>query len=405
MTFRVVENRAMMRFLWAAIVLGAAFGMDGCGPTPEDTRTDEVLERAAFLFGHFAEAQKKQDAQMLTVVRGDLRRLNGDALPVLVRCLASKDQEAQGYAAFVLGFSSDRAAIAPLAEATHHPDETVRGNAIAALGQLGFPDTPVEPFQRLIRDPIPRIRQATLFGLAALAGPKSDFGMLDAVHECFHDIDMHVRSEALLVVRKMRRKESVAPILASVLKDPEPMVRASAALALGAIGREAKESTPFLIEMLKDESHRVVEAAWTALNRIHDKDFDRSYATWRDWYEDEQRIHYTCLEHKEVSEPSPGVCPKCKARLERVTRDPARKAPPSEPAVPPATGLYHCPDHPEIVTTTPAKCGRPGCGKDFVQKKPEPVNYVCPEHPEITTLTPAKCGKPGCGRDLVPQKK
>jgi HEAT repeat protein len=86
------------------------------------------------------------------------------------------------------------------------------------------------------------------------------------------------------------------------------MVRASAALALGAIGREAKESTPFLIELLKDEYHRVVEGAWIALNKIHEKDFDRSYATWRDWYEDEQRVHYTCLEHKEVSEPSPGVC-------------------------------------------------------------------------------------------------
>jgi hypothetical protein len=395
----------MNRLLCAAVVLAAAFGMEGCGTPSEDSRTEEVLERAAFLFGHYAEAQKKQDAQMLSVVRGDLRRLNLESFGVLVRCLASKDQEAQGYAAFVLGFSNEKLAIAPLAEATRHPDETVRGNAIAALGQLGFPDTPVEPFQRLIKDPIARIRQATLFGLTGLAGPKNDAGMLDAVHGCFGDIDMHVRAEALLVARKMKRKDSVAPILASVLKDPEPMVRASAALALGAIGREAKESTPFLIELLKDEYHRVVEASWVALNKIHDKDFDRSYATWRDWYEDEQRVHYTCLEHKEVSEPSPGVCPKCKAKLERVTKDPARKAPTAEPAVPPATGYYYCPEHTEIVTTTPAKCGRPGCGKDFVQKKPEPVNYACPEHPEITTLTPAKCGKPGCGRDLIPQKK
>ena len=396
----------MKRLLSAAVVLAAAFGMNGCGSTSEDDRAEEVLERAAFLFGHYSEAQKKQDAQMLGVVRGDLRRLNSEAFPVLVKVLSSNDQEGQGYAAFVLGFSGDKAAVAPLAQATHHPDETVRSNAIASLGQLGFPDTSSEPFQRLIKDPIAHIRQATLFGLTGLVTAKNDLGMLDAVHECFHDVDMHVRAEALLVVRKMRRKDSVSPILAGVLKDPEPMVRASAALALGAIGREAKESTPFLIELLKDEYHRVVEGAWAALNKIHDKDFDRSYATWRDWYEDEQRVHYTCLEHKEVSEPSPGVCPKCKAKLERMTKDSARKpAPPSEPAVPPSTGLYNCPEHTEVVTTTPAKCGRPGCGKDFVQKKPEPVSYTCPEHPEITTLTPAKCGKPGCGKDLIPQKK
>src|SRR6185503_16321229 len=182
MTVGIVKSRTMMRFLSAALVLAAAFGMEACGPRSEDSRTEEVLERAAFLFGHFAEAQKKQDTQMLSVVRGDLRRLNGEAFPVLVRCLASKDQEAQGYAAFVLGFSNDKAAVAPLAEATQHPDETVRGNAIAALGQLGFPDTPAEPFQRLIKDPIAHIRQATLFGLAGIAGPKNDFGMLDAVH-------------------------------------------------------------------------------------------------------------------------------------------------------------------------------------------------------------------------------
>ena len=396
----------MKRLVTAAIVLTVAFGMEGCGTTSEDERSEEVLERAAFLFKHFAEAQKKQDAQMLGVVRGDLRRLNGEALPILLKILSSKDQEGQGYAAFVLGFSNDKAAAAPLAQATHHPDETVRGNAIASLGQLGFPDTPAEPFQRLIKDPIAHIRQATLFGLTGIVGPKNDLGLLDAVHECFQDVDMHVRAESLLVVRRMRRKDSVSPILAGPLKDPEPMVRASAALALGAIGREAKESTPFLIELLKDEYHRVVEGAWTALNKIHEKDFDRSYATWRDWYEDEQRVHYTCLEHKEVSEPSPGVCPKCKAKLERVTKDAARKPlAPAEPVVPASTGLYYCPEHTDVVTTTPAKCGRPGCGKDFVQKKPEPVSYVCPEHPEITTLSPSKCGKPGCGKDLIPQKK
>jgi len=404
MTSDVVENRAMNRLLFVAVVLIAAFGMEACGPTAEDGRTEEVLERASFLFGHYAEAQKKQDTQMLGVVRSDLRKLNGEALPILVKVLASKDQEAQGYAAFALGFSNDRAAMAPLAEATHHPDETVRGNAIAALGQLGFPDTPLEPFQMLIKDPIPHIRQATLFGLAGMSSPKNDFGMLDAVHECFRDVDMHVRAEALLVVRKVRRKESVAPILAGVLKDPEPMVRASAALALGAIGREAKESTPFLIEMLKDEVHRVVEAAWVALNKIHDKDFDRSYATWRDWYEDEQKVHYTCLDHREVSEPSPGVCPKCKAKLERMTRDTARKTPAPEPGVVSSSGLYVCPEHAEIVTTSPSKCGKPGCGKDLVPKKPDPVVYSCPEHPEITTLGPSKCGKPGCGKDLIPKK-
>jgi hypothetical protein len=145
-----------------------------------------------------------------------------------------------------------------------------------------------------------------------------------------------------------------------------------------------------------------VEATWAALNRIHEKDFDRSYATWRDWYEDEQKVHYTCLEHKEVSELNPGLCPKCRNRLERINREGLRKLEPPPAIVPP--GLYVCPDHPEILTTTPTKCGKPGCGKDLVLKKPDPVIYTCPDHPEILTTTPTKCGKPGCAKDLVPKK-
>jgi hypothetical protein len=391
----------MMRLLRAALVLCAPLILWNCASSPEDTRSEQVLDRAAFLFRHYSEAQKKQDAQMLTVLRGDLRKLTVEAGDVLIRVLAEKNQEAQGYAAFALGFSSNRAAIAPLVQASDSPEESVRGNAIAALGQLGFPDAPLEPFRKLMKDPLPEIRQAALFGLSWMVDPKNDLGMLGDVHACLNDPDVHVRAEALIVLRKTRRKESVTPILAGPVKDTEPMVRASAAIALGAMGRDAQEATPFLVEMLKDEHHRVVEGAWAALNKIHDKDLDRSYSTWRDWYEDEQKVHYTCLEHREISEIAPGVCPKCGKRLERMSREGTRK-----PEAPPvaATGLYTCPEHKEILTTTPSKCGVPGCGKELVPKKPDPVIYVCPEHQQIMTTTPSKCGVPGCGKDLLPKK-
>jgi HEAT repeat protein len=391
----------MKRLLIAALLTGTPGAFGGCAGSSPDDRSDEVLERAAFLFGHHAEAQKKQDTRMLGVVRSDLRRLSLDALEVLIRCLSSKDLESQGYAAFALGFSGSRAAIAPLTVAAGHADETVRSLAIVALGQLGFADAPLEPFRALLKDPSPGVRQAVLFGLTFMVGPQSDVAVLDLVHPCFTDEDPRVRCEALILVRKMKRKESVAPILADPLKDPEPEVRAAAAHALAAIGREAKDATPFLVELLKDEQHRVVEGAWAALNKIHDKDLDRSYSTWRDWYEDEQRVHYTCLDHKEVSELSPGICPKCRNKLERISRDVVRKV---EPPVTSPSGLFVCPDHPEVLTTTASKCGKPGCGKDLVARKADPVIYMCPDHPEIVTTSPSKCGKPGCGKDLLPRK-
>jgi hypothetical protein len=214
---------------------------------------------------------------MLGVVRGDLRRLNGDSLPLLVKCLASKDQEAQGYAAFALGFSNDRAAMAPLADATRHPDETVRGNAIAALGQLGFPDTPVEPFQRLIKDPVAHIRQATLFG--SLAGPKNDFGMLDSVHEASTTTTARPRRGAGRPQDEC--KDSVAPILAasSRIRADGPRERGGGP---GSDRPRSEESTP-PIELPADEYHRASKA-----RRAEQDPFiaiTAPSATWRDWYE------------------------------------------------------------------------------------------------------------------------
>jgi HEAT repeat protein len=390
----------MRRFGPVAILAGVGLSLWGCAATVEDERLDEVMNRAAFLFSHYGEAQKHHDAQMLTVVRGDLRRLNVESFEVLIRAITLGNQEDRGYAAFVLGFSAQHGAVGPLTTATTHPDETVRGNAIAALGELGFPDAPMEPFQRLLKDSYPEVRQATLFGLTRLVTPQNDLGMFTPIHESLADPDPQVRTEALLTVRKMKRKDSVPFILAGPIQDPDPLVRTGAAQALGAIGREASEATPFLIELLKDESHKVVEGAWWALNKIHDKDFDRSYSTWRDWFEDEQKIRYSCPEHKDVISRYPGLCPKCQNRLERVPREAMRKV---EQLAAPAPGLYVCPDHPEVVTTLPAKCGKPGCGKDLVPKKPDPVLYICPDHPDIITTTPSKCGKPGCGKDLVPK--
>jgi len=390
-----------MRLLALGFGLLSALGLGACGGSPFDDRGGEVLERAAYLFQNYGAATAKQDQHALGVLRGDLRRLNTEAFDRLLAALASKDLEVQGYAAFVLGFSANRAAMAPLAAATGHADETLRGIAIAALGQLGFPDTPMEPFHRLVVDPVAEVRHATLFGLSFLVAEKDDRGMMAEIHAALADPEPNVRNEALIVIGKMRLKESVAAILEKSIKDPVPRVRAGAALALSGIGTEAKEATPFLVELLKDEVHRVVECAWTALNKIHQKDFDRSYATWRDWYEDEQKIHYTCLEHKEVSELKPGLCPKCRKQLERQSKEGLRRI---EPAPASISGLFVCPDHAEIVTTTAAKCGKPGCGKDLVPRKPDPMIYACPDHPEILTTTPAKCGKPGCGKDLLPKK-
>ncbi|HZE96849.1 MAG TPA: HEAT repeat domain-containing protein [Planctomycetota bacterium] len=392
----------MIRTGLALLLLLGPVGLWSCASSSDEPDDSEILLQSRILFRNFSGAYANQDTQAIGAIKNDFRRLNAQAGGVLIATLqSSKQEDDQGYAAFALGFSDSRQAVGPLASATNHRNETVRGNAIVALGYLAFPDLPTEPFIRLMKDPLPQIRQAALFGLAFMPFDKDSRGLLPDVQARLEDPEWAVRNEALIVLRKMKRPEATNSILDGPLHDKEPLVRASAALALGALGREAREASPFLIEMLKDEDHRVVDAVWTALNRIHDKDFDRSYATWRDWYEDEQKIHYSCPEHKEISETAPGKCPKCGRKLERMNRDVFRRVEPS-PASP--SGLFTCTEHPDILTTTPARCGVPGCGRDLVPKRPDPVIYACPDHPMNVTTTPAKCGVPGCGKDLLPRK-
>jgi hypothetical protein len=388
-----------MNRLVLPMILLAPLGLWSCSGTVEEEQESDALLHARILFKNFSGAYANYDFQSAGAIRNDFRRLNAEQGGYLLQALNSKNEADQGYAAFALGFSESRAVVGPLTLATLHPNETVRGNAIVALGNLGFTDVPDEPFLRLLKDPLPAIRQASLFGLSLLPLDKDPRQFQAPVQGCLNDYDWSVRNEALIVLRRMKRADSVQVILDGPITDREAQVRASAALAIGAVGREARDATPFLIELLKDEDHRVVDAAWTALNRIHDRDFDRSYSTWRDFYEDEAKVHYTCPEHREISELVQGKCPRCGKKLERVTRDVLRKF---DPVPATFTGVYICPDHPGTMTTTPAKCGVPGCGKDLVPKKPDPIFYSCPDHPDNVTVGPAKCGKPGCGKDLLP---
>jgi hypothetical protein len=418
-----------MKPIAGAFLFLAAF--TGCRGAPEERVRAAVFDRIMFLHVQYNNALSDQNAFRIRVVASDLQQLLAEHFERVTGGLASQDAERQAYAAFALGFSQNRAAVAPLVEATSHPDAVVRGNAVAALGMLGFADISLDLFLKLLDDADPRVREATLFGLRGVVNDKTrNDALVDKVHEKLSDTVSEVRNEALILLRKIRRPASVAAIVQGPIRDLEPLVRSNAAATLGAIGRDARTANPQLIEMLKDEVHKVVESAWVALNWINEKDLDRSYATWRDWYEDDLKHEYRCEEHKDAArfvcrdhraapakapgacaecrkplerEEGPGECPECGKKLERVPRAPQRKTA-DTPAAPAAATSYACPAHPEIVTATPAKCGKPGCGKDLAPNKPAPVLYACPDHAEVVTAGPSRCGKPGCGKDLVPRK-
>ncbi len=382
----------MMRTCAALLLLLPA----ACAGAPdEEERNLQLFDALAKLMIEYSDAHVRGDPVPIEAHTVRLQRLVKPEFPRVLEGLSSGDPGRQAEAAFGLGFSQNRAAVQPLVDATASPNPVVRHNAVAALGMLGFADIPNDPFRKLLEDADPGVREAALFGLRQLVDERSDRGLLEPLHARLADPVKNVRNEALILLRKLKKKESVDPVVKHCLRDREPLIRMNAAVTLGALDAAAAPATPHLVEMLRDEETKVVDAAYKALNRIHSKDLDRSYGTWRDWYEEELRHHYLCLDHKDVVSSSPGDCPTCGKKLERVQKDTLKRTDP-------VPTFFVCPDHPEIQTSTPSSCGKPGCGKPLVASKPPPAVYRCPEHAEVLTTSPAVCGKPGCGKPLVP---
>ena len=84
----------------------------------------------------------------------------------------------------------------------------------------------------------------------------------------------------------------------------------------------------------------------------------------------EDQTEYTCPMHPEVTQATPGTCPKCGMALE-----------PTEIVLPASQTQYTCPMHPEIVRSEPGNC--PICGMAL-----EPLQVTVTEtNPELADLS------------------
>src|SRR5436190_12285841 len=123
----VVKRQDMMRYFLAFLLL-VPLGPWGCAGTAEEEEENDAILRAKILFNNFSGAYANLDYQAAGAIRNDFRRLCAEEGAVLLSTLTtSKNEVAQGYAAFALGFSESRVAVEPLAAATKHRNETVRG--------------------------------------------------------------------------------------------------------------------------------------------------------------------------------------------------------------------------------------------------------------------------------------
>jgi HEAT repeat protein len=237
-----------------------------------------------------------------------------------------------------------------------HPD--VRAGAAVGIGRKRPSDPPYDTIFVMLEDRDPYVVQAALFALKEILRPGDDRGKLDRIVSKLDDPEERIRNEAAHVLGQLRMASCIDPLVKKGLGDPSLMVRVHSAMALGRLGTDGLKALPYLIERLKDPETKVVEAAWFALRKITGLDLDRSYHSWRDWYEEDQkRFEYVCPEHsKTVIRETAGTCPECGRQLVKQPR-PIR----------PRQEDYVCPEHPEVTGGAGGKCAK--CKADLVPKK------------------------------------
>lgn len=140
-------------------------------------------------------------------------------------------------AAAALGFSHDRAALAPLVAALDDPDPDVVHNALLGLTLLGFPETPSDPILALMSDsPDAETRSNAAYALRTFVEAGQDPApYLGTVRAALSDPEGGVRVQCALLLGLAADPESVEK-LGDMLYAPEALVQHAAIEALKLVG-------------------------------------------------------------------------------------------------------------------------------------------------------------------------
>ncbi|MDP6959858.1 MAG: HEAT repeat domain-containing protein, partial [Planctomycetota bacterium] len=246
----------MRKIITSVLVLSA---LGACSSTPsEEERGEELYLRLRYLRAAFETAYADHSSATLDTVSREIKSYARNDLNLFVQDVRKGPLWKKEIAAFVLGFSTNKKAQAGLIVATRDPDLNVRGIALASLGFMRMADTPLDVFRKNLNSPHWYLRQAALYGLRYQLNAGETGGMVSSVIKRLRDSQMDVRNEALIVLRRMKSKESLSSIISVSLKDDHPHVRQSAAITLSAFGEEGSEAVPSLVETLRDADTKVV---------------------------------------------------------------------------------------------------------------------------------------------------
>jgi HEAT repeat protein/ATP/ADP translocase len=217
-------------------------------------------------------------------------REDAAAVSVAVTGLSDPDPRVRRVAAEVLGTLRNRELVIPLRAALDDPDAGVRASSVRALGRLGDP-LALSNLEQRLTDTDASVRLAAVYGTRALDGAPQALEPLlddpdpavraeaavallggdgpgratDVLRKMSSDEDPDQRRAAIRALRQCRSAEA-GRLVAGSLEDPLPPVRATAAAALADI--DPGQAVQPLVNLLVDPDSTVRAAAARALGGI-----------------------------------------------------------------------------------------------------------------------------------------
>jgi hypothetical protein len=192
-------------------------------------------------------------------------------------------------AAAALGFSGDPADVSPLLASLDDPDEKVVSNALMALGNLCFPDTPLFRIGELMRySPNSNTRwSAADCALSLIAAGAEGDGVLDAARAGLTDAEEPmVRTQSALILGLIGDTDSIDS-LGSLLFDEVPIVSTSAGKSLAYLGKKdvsaEGDAARALYRALAEGDRDLRIRVHPNLVSISQRDYGLDIELWEEW--------------------------------------------------------------------------------------------------------------------------
>ncbi len=222
--------------------------------------------------------ETRHRTQLDSFIAEALGRIGKPSLPALLQAFQGKDLELRIFATLALAAMQDEAGstVPVLIAALNEPTSALQDHVVKALGRIGPAAAPAVPvlktklgredydereiflaFERIGKASVPALVEIFQQGVREFLQPESM-----APHV---EVFLHLGTEA----------REAAPALLPYLTDQRPMIRAAAAVALGAVEPETPGVIPALIEILKYPSFDPKHADGETPEQLAKEQFER----------------------------------------------------------------------------------------------------------------------------------